>query len=99
MSEQLEDNEKKALEEAALRMQVKIGGLYRSLKNKQLYRVKAIAKHSETLEDLVIYEAHSYKNPLSDIWARPISMFLGVVEKDGVKQPRFTLEEEIPPTV
>lgn len=81
-------------EEAAIRLQVKIGGIYRSTKNKQTYRIVAIAKHSETLEDLVIYEAHSYKNALSDVWARPIKMFLEIVERDGVRQPRFILEEE-----
>lgn len=81
-------------EDAAIRLQIKIGGIYRSTKNKQTYRVIAIAKHSETLEDLVIYEPHSYKNPLSDVWARPIKMFLEIVERDGVRQPRFMLEEE-----
>ena len=80
-------------EEIALRLQIKIGGTYRSIKNNQLYRVLAIAKHSESLEDLVVYEAHSYKNPLSDVWARPIRMFLEIVEREGIRQPRFTLEE------
>ena len=81
-------------EETAIRLQVRIGGIYRSTKNKQTYRIIAIAKHSETLEDLVIYESHSYKNALSDVWARPIKMFLEIVERDGVRQPRFILEEE-----
>ncbi|MES3005329.1 MAG: DUF1653 domain-containing protein [Patescibacteria group bacterium] len=87
-------DEQKVLEEAARRLQIKIGGLYRNFKNKQLYRVIAIAKHSETLEDLVIYEAHSYKNPLSDVWARPIGIFLEIDDRDGVKQSRFSLEED-----
>lgn len=98
MSDSSQNDEQKILEEAALRMQIKIGGLYRNFKNKQLYRVEAIAKHSETLEDLVIYKTHSYKNPLSDVWARPIKIFLEIVDRDGVKQQRFVLEEELPQT-
>lgn len=95
MNDSSQADDKKVLEEAALRLQVKVGGLYRSFKNKQLYRVVAIAKHTETLEDLVVYKTHSYKNPLSDVWARPIKMFLEIVTRDGVTEPRFTLEEEV----
>jgi hypothetical protein len=72
--------------------EVKIGGIYQNFKNKNLYKVLALGKHSETLEDLVIYEAQ-YDNPVSKVWARPLSMFLEEVERDGVKQPRFKLVE------
>lgn len=70
-----------------------VGAFYRSSKTKNLYKVLAIGKHSETLEDLVIYEAQ-YDNKMSKVWARPISMFFEIVERDGVKQPRFTLVKE-----
>lgn len=66
-----------------------IGGLYQNFKNKETYKVIAIAKHSETLEDLVIYTPVSYKNELADTWARPISIFCEIVDRDGVKQERF----------
>ena len=52
------------------------------------YRVIGVAKHSETLEDLVIYEA-LYDNKMSKLWARPIEMFTGEVELDGKKVERF----------
>ncbi len=47
-----------------------------------------VAKHSETLEDLVVYEA-LYDNDVSKLWARPLAMFTGEVEIDGQKVPRF----------
>ena len=47
-----------------------------------------MAKHSETLEDLIIYEA-LYDNETSKLWARPTEMFLEEVEVDSQKVPRF----------
>jgi hypothetical protein len=52
------------------------------------YEVLGVARHSETLEPLVIYR------PLynqSGIWARPFSMFFEQVEVNGRLQPRFAL--------
>jgi hypothetical protein len=62
-------------------------GTYRHYKGQE-YRVIAIAKHSETLEDLVVYEA-LYDNDTSKIWVRSADMFLGDVEVDGKKVARF----------
>ena len=62
-------------------------GIYKHYKNKK-YRVIGIAKHSETLEDLVIYEA-LYDNEVSKLWARPISEFTDEVEYNGKKVKRF----------
>ena len=60
-------------------------GKYRHFKGKD-YQVLGVAKHSETLEELVVYKKlyddHS-------MWARPLSMFTEEVEKDGYKGPRF----------
>ncbi len=55
------------------------------------YKVLAIAKHSETLEDMVVYQA------LYDecgIWVRPKSMWNEEVLVNGKKVLRFTPEEE-----
>lgn len=62
-------------------------GVYEHYKGKK-YRIIGVAKHSETLEDMVIYEA-LYENELSKLWARPRQMFLGEVEIDGKRMPRF----------
>lgn len=73
-------------------MTIKLG-LYRHSKKGTLYRVIAIAKHSETLEPMVIYEAQ-YDNPESKLWARPASMFEELVEVNGRKVPRFVFVGE-----
>ena len=70
-------------------MEIKLGK-YRHFKGNE-YEVIAIARHSETLEDMVVYR--SLKNE-SDVWVRPISMWCETVEKDGKTFPRFTLIEE-----
>ena len=62
-------------------------GRYKHYKGKE-YRVISLAKHSETLEDLVVYEA-LYDNPMGKIWVRPKEMFLENVEVDGKIVPRF----------
>lgn len=69
-------------------MKIKLGK-YKHYKYKNhFYRVIAIAKHSETLEELVVYEA-LYDNPDSKYWVRPLKMFLEKVEINGKKIPRF----------
>lgn len=60
-------------------------GKYRHYKGKE-YEVVGIAKHSETLEELVVYRA-LYGN--HDLWVRTLEMFTGEVEIDGKKVPRF----------
>ncbi|MGE5042020.1 MAG: DUF1653 domain-containing protein [Candidatus Levyibacteriota bacterium] len=63
-------------------------GIYQHYKNHKFYKVLAVAKHSETLEDLVVYEAQ-YDNPVSKVWVRPLKMFLERVEYEGKMVPRF----------
>jgi heme-degrading monooxygenase HmoA len=60
-------------------------GLYQHYKG-PMYRVLDVAKHSETEEELVIYQA-LYGD--KGFWARPMTMFAEMVEVDGQSQPRF----------
>jgi len=62
-------------------------GIYKHYKGKK-YRVIGVAKHSETLEEMVVYEA-LYDNPMSKLWVRPAKMFLEKVKVDGKEVPRF----------
>jgi len=60
-------------------------GQYQHYKGKK-YIVIGVAKNSETLEDLVIYQAQYGKK---QIWARPIKMFLEKIIIKNKKIPRF----------
>jgi hypothetical protein len=61
-------------------------GKYTHYKGKE-YEVIGVAKHSETLEKLVVYRALYGEK---QIWVRPLKMFLEEVEIDGKKIPRFS---------
>ncbi len=74
-----------------LGMEVRIGQTYEHVKTARLYRVVAVAKHHETLEEYVVYEA-LYGNPVSNHWIRPVSEFVGeAVSPDGSFHPRFRI--------
>lgn len=64
-----------------------IGGLYQHYKGKN-YIVKDVARHSETLEWLVVYEC-LYENPEGRLWVRPLKMFMENITIDGKTVPRF----------
>lgn len=68
-------------------------GIYKHSKKGNLYKVHFVAKHSETLEDVVVYEA-LYENGTSKFWVRPVSMFEEIVEVNGEKVPRFVFIKE-----
>jgi hypothetical protein len=53
---------------------IKVGDIYKHRKG-NLYRIDAVAKHSETLEYMVVYTA-LYDNPDGKIWTRPLHSFL-----------------------
>ena len=65
-------------------------GKYRHFKGNE-YEVIAIAKHSETTEDYVVYKA-LYGD--GGMWVRPASMWNETVERDGVTYKRFTYIDE-----
>lgn len=60
-------------------------GVYRHYKGKE-YDVFAMAKHSETLEEMVVYRAR-YDD--REMWVRPLSMFLEKITINGEEVPRF----------
>lgn len=64
---------------------LKTGKKYRHFKGNE-YLVLYQAKHSETLEDLVVYKALYGEG---GIWVRPLSMFLEQVEVNGKIVNRF----------
>ncbi|HVZ66382.1 MAG TPA: DUF1653 domain-containing protein [Lacunisphaera sp.] len=60
-------------------------GLYRHYKGND-YRVLGLARHSETLDPLVVYQALYGERGL---WVRPAAMFTETVEVAGRRVPRF----------
>lgn len=60
-------------------------GKYKHFKGKY-YEVIDVCRHSETLEEMVIYRT-LYGN--YDLWVRPLSMFTEKVEVDGKLVDRF----------
>ncbi len=62
-------------------------GRYRHFKGNE-YRVLYIARHSETLEPMVVYQALYGEG---GIWVRPAAMWSEWVERDGYAGPRFVL--------
>ena len=60
-------------------------GRYRHFKGNE-YEVLHVAKHSETLEDMVVYKA-LYGD--GGVWVRPASMWEELVEHNGVSVKRF----------
>ena len=61
-------------------------GRYRHFKGGE-YEVLCMARHSETLEDMVVYRALYGEG---EVWVRPASMWRETVEHDGKRCPRFT---------
>ena len=60
-------------------------GLYRHYKGGE-YRVLGLARHSETLEPLVVYQA---LYGAGGLWVRPAGMFIETIETGGRRVPRF----------
>jgi cupin 2 domain-containing protein len=62
-------------------------GRYRHYKGNE-YTVLGTARHSETLEEMVVYRQEYGEHGL---WVRPRPMFLETVQVDGREVPRFQL--------
>lgn len=60
-------------------------GIYRHFKGNK-YEVIGTAKHSETLEEMVVYRALYGEHGL---WVRPVSMWNETIERDGKVMKRF----------
>lgn len=65
-------------------------GQYRHYKGND-YTVLGVARHSETLEELVVYRAEYGERGL---WVRPLTMFVEEVEVAGRRVRRFELVKE-----
>ncbi len=63
-------------------------GLYKHYKG-NMYEVIGIAKHSETLEEMVVYKA-TYQEEPNNMWVRPKAMFLEKIEINGKLIERFS---------
>lgn len=72
-------------------MQKPKNGYYRHFKGK-LYKVLGTARHSETTEELVLYQAlyESEEFGKNTIWVRPLPMFEEEIVREGKKLKRFT---------
>ena len=66
-------------------MSVVIGGIYEHYKGNK-YKILGVAKHSETLEKLIVYQA-LYGN--NELWVRSYDMFCEKIVKDGKEIERF----------
>ncbi len=67
-------------------------GKYKHYKG-NFYEVIGIARHSETLEELVVYKA-LYQPEGENVWVRPLKMFTEKVEVEGKLIPRFNFIKE-----
>ncbi len=65
-------------------------GKYRHFKG-NYYQVIGVAQHSETLEEMVVYQALYGEGGL---WVRPAAMWNEIVERDGYCGPRFVRVDE-----
>lgn len=60
-------------------------GRYRHFKGNE-YQVVGMARHSETMEEMVVYRALYGEGGL---WVRPAHMWNETVDRDGYHGPRF----------
>ncbi|MFR1801480.1 MAG: DUF1653 domain-containing protein [Faecalispora jeddahensis] len=61
-------------------------GRYRHFKGNE-YELLYVARHSETLEEMVVYRALYGEG---GVWVRPADMWNEIIARDGVSVPRFS---------
>ena len=64
--------------------------VYRHFKG-NFYEVIGVARHSETMEEMVVYRALYGEGGL---WVRPAAMWTETVDRDGYHGPRFQFVDE-----
>lgn len=67
-------------------------GIFRHFKGNE-YELLSVARHSETLEPMVVYRALYGER---GIWVRPLAMWAEPVVREGYVGPRFTFVREAP---
>lgn len=65
--------------------EIAVGKVYRHYKG-NVYRIIALARHSETDEEMVVYSSSN-----NTTWVRPLKMWNDIIDDKGTL--RFTLEE------
>ena len=65
-------------------------GKYRHF-NGNYYEVIGVARHSETMEEMVVYRALYGEHGL---WVRPAAMWTENIDRDGYRGPRFQYVEQ-----
>ena len=66
---------------------IRAGDRYRHFKGNK-YMVVGVGKHTETLEEFVVY--HLVDQSDTVLCIRPLALFVDAVERDGYAGPRFT---------
>lgn len=74
---------------SSLARSVIVGCIYEHYKGSR-YKLLAIARHRETLEELVVYQALYGEG---DVWVRPVVMFIETIMLNGQARSRFKLVE------
>lgn len=67
-----------------------VKGIYQHFKGNR-YQVLEVARHSETMEEFVVYRALYGER---GVWVRPLAMFDETIERDGQQIKRFRLLDE-----
>jgi hypothetical protein len=72
-------------------MKAEIGKRYRHYKGKE-YIVLNITRHTETLEEMVVYQAQYDTSDFGSkpVWVRPRDMFEESIVMEGARTDRFT---------
>lgn len=73
-------------QEKPMETAVHVGGIYQHYKGNK-YQVLCVCRHSETVEEMVVYQALQGDY---GVWARPLAMFVGFETVEGKQVIRFT---------